>query len=106
MEGGSSKAISCSIAASGRDGAVEQAVQRRLVDVAADEGLADAARQDEGELARLRLLVAAHVLDMPAGLPGAPVVAAYAAQPHRKVDRRQMPAHPGGVPGRAQAELC
>ena len=28
-----------------------------------DEGLADAARQDEGELARLGLLVAAHVLD-------------------------------------------
>ena len=80
-------------------------MQRRFVDLAGHEGLSDAARQDEGELARLGLLVAAHVLDQPAAVPGTPIVAADAAQPHRQADRRQMLAHAHGILRRAEAEL-
>ena len=55
-------------------------------------------------LPRLGLLVAAHVLDQAAGVPGAAIVAADGAQPHRQADRRQMPAHARGILRRAKAE--
>ena len=75
-----------------------------FVDLAADEGLADAARQDEGEPAAFGLLVAAHVVDQAGGVPVPPVVAADRAQPHRQADGAEMAAHALGIGGRAEAE--
>src|SRR5215210_2850514 len=100
MESGKSNEISASMG-SGSDGSVEQAAQRCFVDIAADEGPADAARENEGELAGLGLLVAAHVLDQPGSIPPAPIVAAYRAQPHRQSDRAEVPANARRIGRRA-----
>ena len=55
-------------------------------------------------LPRLGLLVAAHVLDQPGGVPVAAVVAADRAQPHRQADGAEMAAHALGIGRRAKAE--
>ena len=56
-------ACQAAIASSSRPRSAASSTSRR------HEGLADAARQDEGELAALGLLVAAHVVDQPGGVP-------------------------------------
>src|SRR3954471_10998329 len=87
------------VSALGREGLVEHGAHRVRIDVALDEGAADAAREDEGNLAVAHLLVLAHQRDQIGG-----TVAEAGGRAYRQTDRREVPAHTHPLLRRAQAE--
>ncbi len=91
--------------APGRDGVVEQAAQSCSSTSRVTKALPIPRASTKVSLPPSALLVPAHMLDQPRGIPATPVVAPdRAAQAHPATDGAEMVAHPVGIGRGAEAQ--